>query len=528
MYKVAMIHVLLWATVSGNVLAEDAAPSPTKKASETTYLRIPIKGVIGTDFTAGSMQHYLRLAAKLRPTVIILEIDTPGGSVSNAEGIIDQIIESGDYRYVAFVRKSLSAGAAISLACREIYMTETATLGAAVSYFANRQGAPVVLPDDVAEKFQSAWRAVCRKAAQHGKHPAILAEAMVDPEFALTIRKDKGRILLERNGTGKEIKAKGRILTLTAQEAVACGLARGIVPSLELLSRKLKLPDWREVTPKTGAEGGTVQDTPGVLYKALSDKATELRLYDGSLTEFQKKAAREQWDKWFKKSGFIGRQVSWVLTLREARLTEERIRNTESLVKAYQKMVKDAYGYSGGSLGGARGNIMRSNRFKKSKERRREEAQKLQEARKNLKAAKACPFSVDACDYSGRVVVSAWASKSSSVLLKDLQKYEEIPLTGKIVGLKVEPRPQGGILVKVDMDYCKAGHKTERPIIRPKSEETPEAKAARQLRTARTYSGAGLNDKAIAILKSILERYPKTEAAKKAREALKKLNSKAP
>jgi len=495
MRKAALVHVLLWATVSGYALAEDAAPTPARKATETTYLRIPIKGVIGTDFTAGSMQHYLRLAAKLRPTVIILEIDTPGGSVTNAESIINQIIESKDYRYVAFVRRALSAGAAISLACPEIYVTETATVGAAVSYFANQQGAPVSLPKDVAEKFQSAWRAVCRKAAQHGKHPGILAEAMIDAEFALTMRKEKGRIVLERNGAGKEIKAKGRILTLTANEAVACGLARGIVPSLESLSGKLKLANWREVAPKTSVAGGRVEDAPGALYKILSDKAMELRLHDGSQTKFQKEGAQEQWNKWLKKAGFIGWRVSWVLTLRQTKkrtpgITLQEYDHRRSMV--IKKRQKYIIAYD--------------------------------------RHLKAYPFHIEACDYSGCIVVGAWVSKSSEAFLGSLQKYGELTLTGKITGLKIEPRPQGGILVKVEMDQCKAAGRTKRPTVKPKTKpaETPETKAARQLRMARTYSGAGLNDKAKTILKSILEKYPKTEGAKKAREELKKLNPKLP
>ena len=62
----------------------------------------------------------------------MLSVDTPGGGVTEAEAIVNLIIENKDLRFVALVNKALSAGAAITLACKEIYVMETATIGAAV------------------------------------------------------------------------------------------------------------------------------------------------------------------------------------------------------------------------------------------------------------------------------------------------------------------------------------------------------------------------------------------------------------
>ena len=154
------------------------------------------------------MKVSLDRAAALKATVVVLEFDTPGGAVSDAEKIVDLMIEHKELHYVAMVHKGASAGAVIALACREIYATENATMGAAVSYMPGKDGVPLSLPADVAEKFQSAWRAVCRKAAEFGGHPSLLAEAMADPDFALTTRRTEGRIDLK--GTGRERSSKQR------------------------------------------------------------------------------------------------------------------------------------------------------------------------------------------------------------------------------------------------------------------------------------------------------------------------------
>jgi len=138
---------------SGQTHAEDAARNQAQ-----TYYVIPIKGAIGRHFTAGRMEACLKEAERLKPTVIVLELDTGGGDIYDAERIVDLIIAHKDLRFVAFVRKALSAGATITLACEEIFVTECAVIGGAVSYSVGKDGIPLRLPADVAEKLQSCSR----------------------------------------------------------------------------------------------------------------------------------------------------------------------------------------------------------------------------------------------------------------------------------------------------------------------------------------------------------------------------------
>ncbi len=227
-------------TITNKALAATATTRPdTSQANKNTYMVVPVKGVIGRDFTASTMSFYLAETLDGKPSTVVLEIYTLGGSVSEAEQIVDLMIRYKDVRFIALVHKALSAGAPIAMACREIYMTDGATIGAATSYSRDRTGKIAALPPDVAEKFQSVWRATCRKAADHGGHSSILAEAMVDPAFTLTMQGKGQHAKLGRNGSDKVIKAKGRILTLTAREAVLVQLANGLTSDLPALRKTL-------------------------------------------------------------------------------------------------------------------------------------------------------------------------------------------------------------------------------------------------------------------------------------------------
>jgi len=261
MKRIGLIATVgIFFALSPHCAAGTTTPPASQQSKAETFLLVQVKGTIGEDFTAAKLKAAISEARAAKAAAIVLSMDTPGGSVTEAEAIVNLIIENQDLRFVALVNKALSAGAAITLACKEIYVMETATIGAAVSYIPDRRGIPVELPADVAEKFQSAWRAVCRKAADCGGHSSLLAEGMADPGFAITKRTENGKVIPERDGKGELIKAAGRILTLTAKEAVVCGLAKAVVSSPPELGRHLGLVEMRI---QGSEKGETVADVIG-------------------------------------------------------------------------------------------------------------------------------------------------------------------------------------------------------------------------------------------------------------------------
>ncbi len=120
----------------------------------------------------------LEQAEVLKADVILIEMDTYGGAVTDAEEIRTRILESKIPVYVFINKDAASAGALISIACDSIYMAPGASIGAAtVVDGADGTAAP--------DKYQSYMRSMMRSTAEAtGRNPQI-AEAMVDEKLVI-------------------------------------------------------------------------------------------------------------------------------------------------------------------------------------------------------------------------------------------------------------------------------------------------------------------------------------------------------
>ncbi len=154
---------------------------------------------------------------------ILLHLNTYGGALVDADTIRTAILYSSIPVFVFIDNNAASAGALISIACKKIYMRSGANIGAAT--VVNQSGD--VLPD----KYQSYMRSTIRATAEsHGKDTIItgqdtvikwvrdplIAEAMVDQRISIP-----------------NVSDSGKVLTLTAQEAVKFGFCDGIVESVD-------------------------------------------------------------------------------------------------------------------------------------------------------------------------------------------------------------------------------------------------------------------------------------------------------
>jgi len=504
-------------SVAGDLPAQRA---PAKRAA--VWVRIPITGTIGEDFTADDMRGGLKRAKSARADVVVLELDTPGGRLDHAEEIIDIIIRARGVRFVAVVNRALSAGAAITLACPEVFTTETATIGAATSFMADARGV-VALPKDVAEKFQSAWRAVCRKAAQHGRHSALLAEAMVDASFALSMTKSGGKVQLAKGTGGKVLKTKGQILTLTAREAVACGLARAMVSDAGAVGKELGLTGWKESARAKGTSADG-KDALGQLYKLFSGKAAELKLNrKATLTQLQESVALKQWAAWLTARKLKGRRVRW------------QVRLVESVDGSHLELDK-VVAMRTDELNQAKRALRRSPGSRRIQQAVRDRQKQLAEAKKQFADMRAWPFVVGgtAIGYPGRVIVFARFGKSAQSYLSKAQRGAIIPLAGQIEETNFgtigkTPGPRGTQFIDPEFGHSRDGKMYMQIWLRAcsidssaRSPATPagtqdlsgdEIKAGRLLKMAALYEANNKPDLARATLKSLIARYPKTKAA---------------
>lgn len=218
------------------------APAESRPAGPTCYI-VPIQGKIGRDVSAAQIRECLTEARKLKATVVLLEVHSGGGAVDETEQILRLLESAKDLRIVAHIRDAGSAAAIITLSCKEIYVHPQAIIGSALAIQHTPWGTV-----EVEEKMQSFWRARCRTAAEHGGHEPLLAEAMVDSSVELCIEQVDGKPVVKRGATGRVLKATGKLLALTAKEAIDCGLARGEVINRSELGATLGYPKWTALT----------------------------------------------------------------------------------------------------------------------------------------------------------------------------------------------------------------------------------------------------------------------------------------
>ena len=178
-------------------------------------------------------------AKTLGADAVLIHLNTYGGQVDAADSMRTAILYSPIPVYVFIDNNAASAGTLISIACEKIYMRKGANIGAAT--VVNQTGA--AMPD----KYQSYMRSMMRSTAEaHGqdtviqrndtlykwKRDPLIAEAMVDERVSIPNLVDTGKVL-----------------TLTAQEAMKWGYCEGIAESPdEVITRYLGYSDYRLVS----------------------------------------------------------------------------------------------------------------------------------------------------------------------------------------------------------------------------------------------------------------------------------------
>lgn len=174
----------------------------------------------------------LREANEHDADMVIVHLNTYGGSVAHADSIRTALLHF-KKPVVAFVdNNAASAGALIALACDSVYMRPDASMGAATVVNG-------VDGDAMPDKYQSYMRAMMRATAEsHGKvtgpdsvpkwrRDPQVAEAMVDPRIVVPGLIDSTKVL-----------------TFTPEEALKWGYADGKAQSIKDVLHKLNVKEY--------------------------------------------------------------------------------------------------------------------------------------------------------------------------------------------------------------------------------------------------------------------------------------------
>jgi len=209
------------------LVAEEVAASQIEvemTAKEALVVVIPVQGVIA-DPVLYIIRRGLKEAIDAKADLVVLDMDTPGGSAATTIEIMEAINKFPG-RTVTFVNEEAgSAGAIIASITNDIYFAPSGVMGAAELV----SGGGKDVPEAMKRKMESYIRAKTRAMSSGPELRADVLKAMMNADFELKI--------------GDEVlKEKGELLTLSAKEAVRLYgdppetlLAAGIVEDLDQL-----------------------------------------------------------------------------------------------------------------------------------------------------------------------------------------------------------------------------------------------------------------------------------------------------
>jgi membrane-bound serine protease (ClpP class) len=193
-------------------------PFGSLMAQKTKVMVMEIKSEIDS-----RMNRYVELALdhanETKADVVIIEMDTFGGALTDAKEIVDKIMDFKKPVWVYINSDAASAGALISIACDSIYMSPGASIGAATVVDEKGEKAP--------DKYQSYMRSIMRSTAEENGRDPRIAEGMVDEDFAID-----------------SIKALGQIITFSTSEAIKYGFCEAKVQSIDEILARNKIRDY--------------------------------------------------------------------------------------------------------------------------------------------------------------------------------------------------------------------------------------------------------------------------------------------
>ena len=133
-------------------------------------------------FTPEALQGSLAAAKRANATIVVLDLNGPGGSIADMRAMVKVLLDAqlSGIRIIALPRDALSAWASVALACKEIVVTPTSRMGAAVAVAIDKTGvveSPEAL-DAVSQKLAAPWHALCRQIDDFTGRPRCIVNAM--------------------------------------------------------------------------------------------------------------------------------------------------------------------------------------------------------------------------------------------------------------------------------------------------------------------------------------------------------------
>jgi membrane-bound serine protease (ClpP class) len=244
--------------------ADATRPSPEKAVV------ITLAGEVD-DYNRDQLFRKFDDAKKLGAKVVILNVDTYGGLLTSGLEISRFIKRQDDLHVVAYIKdKAISAGAMIAMACDEIVMSDSASLGDCAPIIFGPEGLEGMPPAERA-KAEAPVLLDFNESAVRNHHDPLLAAAMVAVDHTVYwVQNDKGeRKFVDQKdydaliatkkwinvpGAPTPIVGSAALLTVDSDQAVQYGLATAKYPTLEDMADARNYDIVADFTPGWGEQ----------------------------------------------------------------------------------------------------------------------------------------------------------------------------------------------------------------------------------------------------------------------------------
>jgi membrane-bound serine protease (ClpP class) len=237
---------------SANAQSTTQATAVSTQPVDTKTAIIQLQGEIN-DYNRDQLFDHFKEARDLGAKTVILDLDTYGGLVTSGLEISRFLKRQDDMHVIAFVQdKAISAGAMVAMACNEIVMSHSATLGDCAPIVFQFDGTLENLPAAERAKQESPILADFLESARRNHHDPLLASAMVAVEISVYwvqgpdgqkkfVDKDEYTTLTSSGwtdvpGVPVPIDSDKTLLTVDSDQAVQYGLASGEATSADDLA----------------------------------------------------------------------------------------------------------------------------------------------------------------------------------------------------------------------------------------------------------------------------------------------------
>jgi len=228
----------------------DASVPADVPARAATYAEVPIQGIFGQEVTAAGLRDALEQARARGIRHVVFTIDSPGGDAAEMHAVAQALADfDDDFSYHALIVRQAFSAAVFLLACSDtIHVQRGSASGAAVGYVRDATTGQV----EVDAKFNAALAAQLAAAAERRGHAPLLFRAMVQRDlsvFAWTDDAGEPHLAAEPPVPSppglRQIDSPERVLSMTGDEMVALGFARGFAEDAAGIGPALGIEPWR-------------------------------------------------------------------------------------------------------------------------------------------------------------------------------------------------------------------------------------------------------------------------------------------